>query len=48
LTENPKKQRQLGRHRPMWEDNIEENLKETGCKSVDSVHLAQGGIIGCL
>jgi hypothetical protein len=26
-----------------WEDNIEKNLEEVGCESVDWIHLAQDG-----
>jgi hypothetical protein len=34
--------RQRARHRRRWEDNIEKDFKEMGCKVVDWIKLPQG------
>jgi hypothetical protein len=41
LVENTEEKRQLERNRHRWEDSIKINLRETGCKDVDWIHLAQ-------
>jgi hypothetical protein len=35
LVGNPEGNRQLGRHRRRWQDNMKMDLKEVGCGSVD-------------
>jgi len=32
---NPKRKRQLERHRRRWEDNIKMGLQEVGCEGMD-------------
>jgi hypothetical protein len=41
LVGKPEGNRQLGRLRSRWEDNIKMNLRETGLKDVDWIHLVQ-------
>jgi hypothetical protein len=41
LVGNPERKRPLGRARYSWEDNIRMDLRETGWKCVDWLHLAQ-------
>jgi hypothetical protein len=41
LFRKPEGKRKLGRLRHRWEDNIRMNLRETGWKDVDWIHLAQ-------
>jgi hypothetical protein len=36
-----KGKRPLGRHRPVWEDNIKMDLQEVGCGGMDWIELAQ-------
>ena len=31
----------LGRHRPVWDDNIKIDLQEVGCGGMDWIKLAQ-------
>jgi hypothetical protein len=38
---NPEGKRPLGRHRHRWRDNIEMDLRETGCGGMDWIELAQ-------
>jgi hypothetical protein len=40
LVGKPEGKRQLGRHRPRWDDNIKMDLKEVGCESMDWFELA--------
>jgi hypothetical protein len=37
----PEGKRPLGRHRPIWEDNIKMGLREVGWGGMDRIHLAQ-------
>jgi hypothetical protein len=37
----PERERQLGRPRRRWVDNIEIDLKEIGCNGMDCINLAQ-------
>jgi hypothetical protein len=37
----PDGNRQFGRHKPKWEDNIKMDLEELGWKGVDCIDLAQ-------
>jgi hypothetical protein len=41
LVEKPEDQRKLVRLISVWEDNIKMDLRETGLKDVDRIHLAQ-------
>jgi hypothetical protein len=41
LMEKPERKRPLGRLRLRWEDNIEMDLQEVGCGSMDWIELAQ-------
>ena len=38
----PEGKRPLGRSRRRWEDNIEMDLQEVGCRVMDWIDLAQG------
>jgi hypothetical protein len=42
LVEKPEGNRQLGRTRRRWEDNIKMDLKEMGCEVLDWIIVAQG------
>jgi hypothetical protein len=42
LDGKPEGERQLGRPRRRWEDNIEMDLREIWWEGVDWIHLAQG------
>ena len=37
----PKENRQLGRPKSRWEDNIKIDLQEVGCGGMDWIELAQ-------
>ena len=41
LVGKPEGKRPLGRPRGRWEDNIQMDLQEMGCRSVDWIELAQ-------
>lgn len=41
VVRKPEGKRPLKRPTHQWEDNITTNLKETGCKGVGWIHLAQ-------
>jgi hypothetical protein len=41
LLGEPEGKRQLGRPRPIWEDNIRMDLQEVGCGGMDWIELAQ-------
>jgi hypothetical protein len=41
LVEKPEGKRPLGRSRRRWEDNIEADLQEVGCGSMDWIELAK-------
>jgi len=38
---NPEWNRQLGRHKPIWEDNIKMDPKEVGCDDVEWTQMVQ-------
>jgi len=38
---NPERNRSVGRHRRIWEDNIRIDLREIVWETVDWIHLAQ-------
>ena len=38
----PEGKRPLGKPRRRWEDNIEMDLQEVGCRGMDWIELAQG------
>jgi hypothetical protein len=42
--EKPEKKGPLGRPRRSGEDNTKMHLNETGCESVDRIHLAQDSV----
>jgi hypothetical protein len=42
LVVKPKGKRTLGRPRCKWEDNIEMDFQEVGCRGMDWIDLAQG------
>jgi hypothetical protein len=35
----PEGERPLGRHKRRWKNNVKMNLRESGCKNVDYIHL---------
>ena len=41
LVGKPEGKRPLGRPRRRWEDNIEMDLEEVGCRNVDCIELSQ-------
>jgi hypothetical protein len=41
LVGKPEGNRQLGRHRRRWEDNIKMGLQEVGCGGMDWIDVAQ-------
>ena len=43
----PKGKRPLGRHRRIWEDNINMNLQEVGCEVMGWIDLAQDRAGSC-
>jgi hypothetical protein len=48
LTGKPEGKRAFGRPRCRWEDNIKMNLRKTGWKGLDWMHLTRIGSIGGL
>jgi hypothetical protein len=44
FVDKTEEKRPLGRTKRRWEDDIKTELKETGYKSVDWIHLAQGRV----